>query len=196
MKLAGNGAYWALATGCFGVDSLPPIELNLGGFIVPLAPSQYLVQASALPTVQKFRACNACTWCTCLNTHRELPVYVHALCVARPWQCPVVFAWAAWQRSQVGRCTRVLCRAHIESSSPQVGTPTGGGCSSIIVGGSPDGKLVLGDAFMRAYFRHVHRPYAALACTYAPLHPGDVAVPPALQLAVALPQPAHEHCLT
>lgn len=47
MKAAANGAYWALSTGCFGTDSLPTIELNLGGFIVPLAPSQYLVQACA-----------------------------------------------------------------------------------------------------------------------------------------------------
>jgi hypothetical protein len=41
-----------------------------------------------------------------------------------------------------------------------VGTAQGAGCSSIIVGGGPAGKLILGDSFMRSYFRCAGR-----ACT-------------------------------
>ena len=70
---------------------------------------------------------------------------------------------------------------------PQVGTPNSGGCSSVIVGGSEDGKMVLGDSFMRAYFRHVHESIgsACTPCSYTPSVPALASCAP--QPALALP---------
>jgi hypothetical protein len=44
MRKSAYGSYWELSTGCYGLASLPSIELQLGEFIVPLSPAQYIVQ--------------------------------------------------------------------------------------------------------------------------------------------------------
>ena len=110
MRKSQYGNYWELSTGCYGVSSLPTIELQLGDFIVPLSPAQYIVQ------VRRLSLCRPC--CPCMHADARRALRCGRAAASHNW-CPATMlrgclkiAPLCWTGASLSNVTALLlaCR--------------------------------------------------------------------------------------
>ena len=143
---------WRLAGGCAAVDTMPSVSFVMSGTSFSLGPRQYIIQVHNFPFASPH--------------HRT----AHAW--AFQWQCDRAHPWYCVQSGTLSRSpVRPLMYSYLSGMSPprpaaqankwvfadlemamQVGAGADTYCMSGIVGNGPEGKVVMGASFLRAYY--------------------------------------------